>query len=106
MLKFMVVIHQRPGMQGRISATLDGSSWAPANGLADRRKYAQNHVGADRKRNSPGWDPVIELYFDDWAAMEVAWASREGGASDSDLPAFAELTRATCSVADEIMVLE
>ena len=30
----------------------------------------------------------------------------EGAASDSDLPAFAELTRPTWSVADEIMVLE
>ncbi|PYX55900.1 MAG: hypothetical protein DMG76_16490 [Acidobacteria bacterium] len=52
------------------------------------------------------WNPVIELYFGDWAAMEVAWASREGTASDSDLPARAELTRATCSVVGEIMVLE
>jgi hypothetical protein len=36
----------------------------------------------------------------------VAWASREGAAADSDFPAFAELTRATCSGVDGIMVLE
>jgi hypothetical protein len=40
------------------------------------------------------------------AAMEVAWADPEGAASDSDLPAFADLTRTTWSVVDEIRVLE
>jgi uncharacterized protein (TIGR02118 family) len=107
MLKFMVVIYQRPGMsREEFRRHLTEVHGPLANRLSGLRRYAQNHVRAGRKRNFPGWNSVIELYFDDWAAMEVAWASREGAASDSDLPAFAELTRATCSVVDEIMVLE
>jgi hypothetical protein len=51
--------------------------------------------------------PSSKPYFDDGAAMEVAWASPEGAAPDSDLPAaFADLTRTTWSAVDEIMVLE
>ena len=107
MLKFMVVIYKRPGMSGEeFRRDLTEVKWAPANRLPGLRRHRQNHVRADRKRNSPGGNRVIELYFGDWAAMEVAWASREGSASDSDLPARAELTRATWSVVGEIMVLE
>jgi uncharacterized protein (TIGR02118 family) len=97
MLQIMVVIYKRPGMRkaknfGRLLTEVH----APlANRLPGLRRYVQNRVRADRKRNSPGWNPVIELYFDDWATREVAWASPEGAASGSDLPAFAELTRTT-----------
>jgi hypothetical protein len=37
--------------------------------------------------------------------MEAAWASPQGAASDADLPAFADLSRTTWSVVDEITVL-
>jgi uncharacterized protein (TIGR02118 family) len=107
MLKFMAVIYKRPGMSGEeFRRHLTEVHRPLANRPPGRRRYVQNHVRADRKRNFPGWNPVIELYFDHWSAMEVAWASLEGAASDSDLPAFAELTRTTWSVVDETMVLE
>jgi hypothetical protein len=32
-----------------------------------------------------------QIYLDDWATMEVAWAGPEGAASDSELPALADL---------------
>ena len=57
-------------------------------------------------RKAPGWDAVVELYFDDWSSMEAAWASPQGAASDADLPAFADLTRTTWSVVDAITMLE
>jgi uncharacterized protein (TIGR02118 family) len=107
MLKFMVVMYKCPGMcSEEFRRHLTEVHGPLANRLPRRRRYVQNHVRADRKRNFPGWDPVIELYFDDWAAMEVARASLEGAASDSGLPVFAELTPTTWSVVDEIMVLE
>jgi len=107
MLKFMVVIYKRPGMSSEeFRRHLTEVHGPLASRLPGLRRYVQNHVRADPKRNCPRWNAVIELYFDDWAAMEVAWASPEGAASDSDLPAFADLTRTTWSVVDEIMVLE
>ena len=48
---------------------------------------------------------IVELYFDDRDAMEAAWASPEGSASDADLPAFAALTRTTWSVVEEVTAL-
>jgi uncharacterized protein (TIGR02118 family) len=107
MLKFLVGIYKRPGMSGEeFRRRLTELHGPLADRLTGRRRYVRHHVRADPKRNSPGWNAVIELFFDDWAAMEVAWASPEGAASDSDFPAFAELTRTTWPVADEIMVLE
>jgi hypothetical protein len=49
---------------------------------------------------------VVELHFDDWSSMEVAWASPQGEASDADLPAFVDMTRTTWSAVDEITLLE
>lgn len=106
MLKFMVVLYKRPGMSSeefrRHLTEVHGSLARKLPGL---RKYVQNYTRVDPKRK-PGWDAIVELYFDDWAAMEAAWASPEGAASDADLPAFADLTRTTWSVVDEITVLE
>jgi hypothetical protein len=64
----------------------------------------QNFVCEDPKRK-PGWDAVVELYFDNWSSMEAAWASPQGAASDADLPAFADLIRTTWAAVDEITVL-
>jgi uncharacterized protein (TIGR02118 family) len=69
------------------------------------RKYAQNYVCPDPKRKLPGWDAIVEVYFESWEAMEAAWASPQGGASDADLPAFADLTRTTWSVVEEVSLL-
>jgi uncharacterized protein (TIGR02118 family) len=75
-----------------------------ARNLPGLRAYKQNHVVRDPKRN-PGWDAIVELYFDDWDTMEAAWASRQGAASDADLPSFVDLTRTTWSVVEEINLL-
>jgi hypothetical protein len=37
--------------------------------------------------------------------MEAAWASPQGAASDADLELFADLTRVTWSVVEEIIEL-
>jgi uncharacterized protein (TIGR02118 family) len=107
MLKFMVVIYKRPGLtQEQFRQHLQDIHGPLAKSLPGLRKYVQNYVCADPTRKAPGWDAVIELYFEDWASMEAAWASPQGAASDADLPAFVDLTRTTWSAVDEITFLE
>jgi uncharacterized protein (TIGR02118 family) len=103
----MVVLYKRADLTGeQFRRHLQEIHGPLAKNLPGLRKYVQNYVCEDPKRNSPGWDAVVELYFDDWAAMEAAWDSPQGAASDADLPAFADLTRTTWSVVDEVRVLK
>ena len=107
MLKFMVVLYKRTGMSSEdFQQHLRHLHGPLAKALPGLRKYVQNYVCADPKRKSPGWDAVVELYFDDWAAMEAAWASPQGAASDADLPLFADLTRTTWSAVEEVTLQE
>ncbi|MFZ0805112.1 MAG: EthD domain-containing protein, partial [Candidatus Sulfotelmatobacter sp.] len=57
------------------------------------------------KRTPPPWDAIIELYFESRESMEAAWASPQGAASDADLPLFADMTRTTWSVVEELTLL-
>jgi uncharacterized protein (TIGR02118 family) len=107
MLKFMVVLYRRPELtHDQFRRYLQETHGPLAKNLPGLRKYVQNSVRNDPKRQPPGWDAVIELYFDDWSSMEAAWASPQGAASDADLPLFTDMTRTTWSVVDEITVLE
>jgi uncharacterized protein (TIGR02118 family) len=106
MLKFMVVIYKRLDLtRDEFRRHLKDVHAPLAMNLPGLRKYTQNYAGSDPMRKSPGWDAIVELYFDSWAAMEAAWASPEGAASDADLPAFADLTRTTWSAVEEVTVL-
>lgn len=106
MLKFMVVLYRRMGSTPEeFRRHLERVHGPLARRLPGLRKYKQNYVCADAKRKPPAWDAIVELYFDDWESMEAAWASPEGAASDADLPAFADLTRTTWSMVEEIIVL-
>ena len=106
MLKFIVVIYRRAELTpAEFRRHLDEIHGPLARNLPGIRKYVQNFACADPKRPSPPWDAIVELYFDNWAAMEAAWASPQGAASDADLPAFADLTRTSWSVVEEITAL-
>lgn len=106
MIKFMVVIYRRPEMtREEFRRHLEKVHGPLAMNLPGLRKYVQNYVCDDPKRKAPGWDAIIELWFDDWETMEAAWASPQGAASDADLPAFADLSRTTWSVVEEVTVL-
>ena len=106
MLKFMVVIYRRTDLPpADFRRHLEDIHGPLAKNLPGLRRYVQNFAAADPKRKSPGWDAIVELYFDNWAAMEAAWASPQGAASDEDLPAFADLTRTAWSVVEETTVL-
>ncbi|MGO9086852.1 MAG: EthD family reductase [Candidatus Sulfotelmatobacter sp.] len=106
MLKFMVVVYRRADLTPEQFRRHFEEVHGPlAKKLPALKKYVQNYVGADSSRESPGWDAIVELYFDNWEAMEAAWASPQGAASDADLPEFADMTRTTWSVVEEVTVL-
>ncbi len=104
MLKFVVVII------GAHSRAISAASAEVHGRLVMKfprlRKYAQNYPCPDSKRKHPGWDAIVEVCFDSWEAMEAAWASSQGAASDADLPAFADPSRTTWSVVEEITLLK
>ncbi len=106
MLKFMVVLYRKPGATSeQFRAHLKNIHARLAKDLPGLRRYRQNHVIPDSERKHPGWDAIVELYFDSRESMEAAWASPQGAASDADLPLFADMTRTTWSVVEEIKML-
>jgi uncharacterized protein (TIGR02118 family) len=106
MLKFMVVIYRRPDLTpAEFRRHLEQVHGPLVKNLPGLRKYEQNYVFPDPKREPPGWEAIVEVYFDSWDAMEAAWATPQGAASDADLPAFADLIRTTWSVVEEITLL-
>ena len=106
MLKFMVVVYRRPDLTPeKFRRHFEEIHGPLAKNLPGLRKYVQNYASPDSPRESPGWDAIVELYFDDWATMEAAWNSTQGAASDADLPAFADMARTTWSVVEEVTVL-
>ena len=102
----MVVLYRRPDLtRAQFRRHLQQIHAPLARNLPGLRKYLQNHVSDDPKRKSPGWDAIVELYFDNRESMEAAWASPQGAASDADLPLFADLQKTTWSVVEEITLL-
>ena len=107
MLKFMVVVYRRPDMSpAQFRRHFEEVHGPLAKKLPGLKKYVQNFVTGDAAREHPGWDAIVELYFEDREAMDRAWDSPQGTASDADLPAFADLTRTKWSVVEEVTVLE
>src|SRR5579863_6275767 len=103
MLKFMVVLYRRPDLTiERFRRHLEEVHAPLAKNLPGLRGYKRNHVVPDAKRKRPEWDAIVELYFENWEAMEAAWTSPQGEASDADLPAFADLTRTSWSAVEEV----
>jgi uncharacterized protein (TIGR02118 family) len=101
-LKFVVVLYRRPDLSPeRFHENLRDEHGPLAERLPGLRRYVQNHVVPDPARPHPGWDAVIELFWDDWAAMEAAWRTAEGQRSTSHLAEFADLSRSTWSVVSE-----
>ncbi|PYQ14184.1 MAG: EthD family reductase [Acidobacteria bacterium] len=102
MVKFMVVLYRRPDLSGeRFRQILREDHGALAERLPGLRRYVQNHVASDPNRKHPGWDAVIELYWDDWTSMEAAWATAEGRLATEHLAELADPLRTTWSVVQE-----
>ncbi|MGZ4815948.1 MAG: EthD domain-containing protein [Terriglobales bacterium] len=70
MLKFIVVLHRRPGLtRAEFRGHLEKVHAPSAKNLPGLKKYLQNHVCDDPKRKPPEWDAIIEPYFETWDAM-------------------------------------
>lgn len=104
MLKFMVVLYRRPDFSpAEFRRFLQEVHGPLARKIPGLRRYRQNHFVDDPKRKHPGWDAIVELYFDDWRAMETAWDTPEGKAATEDLEKFADLGKTSWSVVEELI---
>jgi uncharacterized protein (TIGR02118 family) len=102
MVKFLVVLYRRPDVSAQdFAANLRHIHGPMAERLPGLRRYVQNQVASDPSRKHPGWDAVVELYWDDRAAMDEAWRSPEGEAATEHLKDFVDLARSSWAVVDE-----
>ncbi len=102
MCKFLVVLYRRPGFtRQRFQAYLREIHGPLAESLPGLVGYRQNHVVTDPTRADPGWDAVVELWWETREAMERAWQTAEGVAATTDLEVFADLSRTSWSIVDE-----
>lgn len=104
MVKFIVVLFKRPDRTfeefRRYLADVHGPMAERIPGL---RRYVQNHRANDPTRKHPGWDAIVELYFDDRQSLEAGWRSPEGEAATADLEPFADLSRSSWSIVEEFV---
>ena len=104
MLKFIVVGFRRPDFTRpqlrRYFADVHGPLALAIPGL---RRYVQNFVEPDERRDPP-WDVIVELWFDDRAAMEAAWRSEAGRRATADNANCLDPERTRWSVVDEVVV--
>lgn len=102
MLKFVVVLYRRPDLSPeQFHDNLRNEHGPLAEAIPGLRRYVQDHVVPDPSRAHPGWDAVVELYWDDRDAMEAAWRTPEGQRATAHLAEFADLARSTWSVVSE-----
>ena len=102
MLKFLVVLYRRPDVPvERFREVLRGEHGRMAERLPGLLRYVQNHVSADDTRAHPGWDAVVELWWNDRESMEAAWRSEAGRRATGHLEAFADLARTSWSIVEE-----
>ena len=102
MWKMIVVLHRRPDFtRERFLSYLRDVHGPLADRLPGLVGYRQNHVVADATRRDPGWDAVVEFWWETRDAMESAWRTPEGQAATNDLDLFADVGRTSWSIVDE-----
>ena len=102
MCKFVVVLYRKNDWsRERFRRYLEDVHGPMAEKIPGVLRYIQNHVVEDSKRSDPGWDAVVELYWESRETMETAWRTPEGRTATADLETFADPVRTTWSVVDE-----
>jgi uncharacterized protein (TIGR02118 family) len=106
MIKFAVVLHKRSEMTPQEFRDHLFNVHAPlARKIPGLRRCVYNPVLPDATRKPPPWLCIVELYFDDFDAMQAAWASPEGRAASEDNANFADLRRSSWSIVDEVKIV-
>jgi uncharacterized protein (TIGR02118 family) len=106
MVKFVVVLHRKPDWTYQRFRDYFIHVHGPlAVRIPGLRRYKQNFPASDAQRKPPGWDCVVELYFDNKDAMEAAWATAEGEAASADLEVFANMSETSWSIVEERVVI-
>lgn len=102
MVKFVVVLVRRPGSSREELRDYFVRIHGPlAEAIPGLCRYVQNFVVDDPARADPGWDAVIELWWQTREEMEAAWLTPEGRASTADLEKFCDLSRSAWSIVEE-----
>ena len=102
MCKMIVVLYRRQDFtRGQFQSYLRDVHGPLAERLPALVAYRQNHVLEDPTRRDPGWDAVVELWWESRNAMESAWRTAEGQAATDDLARFADTSRTSWSIVDE-----
>ncbi len=102
MCKMIVVIYRRDDFTRQQCQTYLRDVHGPmAERLPGLLAYRQNHAVDDATRRDPGWDAIVELWWESRDTMEEAWRTPEGQAATEDLAAFVDLTRTSWSIVDE-----
>jgi uncharacterized protein (TIGR02118 family) len=106
MQKFVVVQYKRPDMSLEQFRDYLLRVHAPlARKIPGLRRCLYNLVMDDATRKAPEWHSLVELYFDDFPSMQAAWATPEGQAATSDNAQYADLTKTSWSIVEEITIL-
>jgi len=104
MIRMMAVLHRRPDLSAeefrRYWRKVHGPIAARIPGL---RRLVQYHAQPDPTRAA--CDGIVELWFDDRQAMDEAWASPEGRASDADLANFLDTGRSGTVLVEEVRIV-
>ncbi len=102
MVKFIVVLYRKKCLSvEEFRANLRQIHGPMAELIPGLRRYVQNHVAAGSSRPHPGWDAIVELYWDDRASMEAAWRTPEGESATQHLEESVDLSRSTWAIVDE-----
>lgn len=106
MLKLMVVLVRRRDMSpAEFRAYFRDIHGPMGEALPGLRRYVQNYRTDDPNREPPPWDGIAELWFDDYEALQAAFASEAGGRATRDLPEFADVEATTLSIMDEVELI-
>jgi uncharacterized protein (TIGR02118 family) len=65
------------------------------------RKYVTNIPLPSDDGREPPWDGISELWFDDRAAMDAAFASPEGRANNADTPNYVNIDELVMMLVEE-----
>ena len=106
MLKFAVVQYKRPDMTFEQFRDYLLQVHAPlARKIPGLRRCVYNSLWTMPRGNAPDWHGIVELYFDDFPSMQAAWATPEGQAATNDNAQYADLTKTSWSIVEEITIL-